>query len=235
MGGACSKLDTLISKASKILHNCIDSCGEITSLGAETGFAIGLFDGWSGAALAAHIMHIITNDNTWKVKRDVCFEKEIAQLSTGLDGSLYVDLSGIDFGYISEGSAGILWALKFCDPSQYKEEIRRLSKRIYTEVNLNGGLFHGGIGRLLAYCNLSPDCRRFLEGQFKQSIEPFIFTRTGKDKKELFFIGDGGARISSDYSSGAAGVMGCLLSIEAGENLWFPISIESLIKPKERR
>ena len=74
-------------------------------MAAETGNAVGLFDGWSGAALACHELAacFVEQSAEWNRLANVCLEHELSGLDVKPDGSLSVDYSGIDFGYLSEG------------------------------------------------------------------------------------------------------------------------------------
>lgn len=216
----------LLESAAEALERSIREVEEPISTGAETGNAVGLFDGWSGAAIACRELSIhYNNDPEWSKLMEICLRREVQNLTAGSNDNLYVNYSGVNFGYLSEGSAGIAFALAVCDPQRYSEELEKLRPGLVEYVALNGGLFRGLGGKIAALSALNNDGDAAdISLMTRNVLEHFLFADT-KAKQVVYALGDGGACLSADYASGAAGLIGLLLSLDAKTCKWFPVPL----------
>lgn len=203
--------------------------GPLRSLESETGNAVGLFDGWAGVGLTCRRLAEFTGDRRWDRLMGIAFDREIEQLVISDDGSLRVDYSGVSYGYLSEGAAGIAFALASCAPQQYAGVIHGLTTSFDGIISMNGGLFRGTTGIAAALLPLSDQALvDERERLIRFTQDSFFFHRDGDDG--LMFLGDNGYHLSADYSTGAAGVLGMLLAHQTGNpSLWFPVSLPSPI------
>ena len=214
----------LLKDASQRLKNSIEKIKQPASPESETGNALGLFDGWAGAAIASRELSLVFNENEWVLLAQKCEERAIDELVIGTSGELYLNYSGINFCYLSEGSAGILCSLAICANSSNADTILQIERSIDAKLMLNGILFHGMAGIIAALLSVhGPNDSRInelLEGIGKN----FVFGKEGRTE-EWYVLGNGGICLSSDYSSGAAGLIGVLASIESNSMKWFPVPL----------
>jgi hypothetical protein len=160
-----------------------------------------LFDGWSGVGLVCRQLAEVTGDASWDHLMHLCFQRELQQLTESDNGTLRVDYSRVSYGYLSEGAAGIAFALAQCAPTHYRDEIARLAQTIDGIISMNGGLFRGTAGIACA----------LLSAPLPTAV---------------VMLGDNGYHLSADYSTGAAGYVGALLALlEENPDDWFPVTL----------
>ena len=218
----------LLSQAAAALKEAIVEPVELTSPCSETGNARGLFDGWAGAAIACHELAVYFPGESvvWESLSKKCLECELALMEVKSDGTLWVDYSGVDFGYLAEGAAGIAFALSVCGEARYRECIQRMLPSLKEMVALNGGLFYGSAGKAVALNSVD----KGLYGEYVLAMtrnieEGFCFVRSLSEEGPVWFLGNGGMCLSADYSSGAAGFLCFLLSLDGDPKSWFPVSL----------
>ena len=218
----------LLSQAAAALKEAIVESAELISPCSETGNARGLFDGWAGAAIACHELAIYYPDESvvWERLSRKCLERELALMARKSDGTLWVDYSGVDFGYLAEGAAGIAFALSVCGEVRYRECIQSMLPALKEMVSLNGGLFYGSAGKAAALNSVD----KGLYGEYVLTMtrnieESFCFVRSSSEESPVWFLGNGGMCLSADYSSGAAGFLCFLLSLDGDPKSWFPVSL----------
>lgn len=188
----------LLRDASSQLASIVSNAEALASPGSETGNAIGLFDGWAGAALACRELALsgkVGEEDRWHSLMHECLQNELSGLRSAENDSLYVDYQGIDYGYLSEGSAGVAAALSICDPFKYSGEIAGLRPGITQFNSLNGGLFRGLAGKLAAL-SIIDGTPATSDGQtmLRNVVGNYSFAgETGRNS--LFFLGDGGRPI----------------------------------------
>ncbi len=216
---ACSMLD----RYSALLAARITAAANIVSPQSETGNAVGVFDGWAAVGLVCRRLAELTGNNSWDRLMHVCFRRELAQLTTADDGALRVDYSRVSYGYLSEGAEGIAFALAQCAPSHYRDEIARLTQTVDGIISMNGGLFRGTAGiacALLPVSAAGSERARLMEF----TADSFLFR--GDEPETLMVLGDNGHHLSTDFSTGAAGYVGALLSeLDQDPNRWFPVTL----------
>lgn len=214
----------LLDEAACELAKIIDSRMEPVSPYSETGNAVGLFDGWSGAAVACkHLSNYYSDGKDWLERMEWCLLAEAERMAKGRNG-LYVDYSGVNFGYLSEGTAGVLFALHYCAPSLWPKEIDISGKELCEPVSLNGGLFHGLSGKLAVLSQIdSLASVDKIQVMLRGIVDGFLFER--EEGGPVYMLGDGGSCLSTDYSTGSSGLIGTLLSLQSGKCEWFPVPL----------
>lgn len=201
----------------------ITAAANMVSPQSETGNAIGVFDGWAGVGLTCRRLAELTGGDSWDRLMHVCFRRELAQLTAADDGALRVDYSRVSYGYLSEGAAGIAFALAQCAPAHYRDEIARLTQAVDGIISMNGGLFRGTAG---IACALLPVSTAGSERARLMAFTADSFLFRGDEPETLMVLGDNGHHLSADFSTGAAGYVGALLSeLEEDPNLWFPVTL----------
>ena len=225
----CPQVRKLLGESADFLRDSVLKNLEPVSDGAETGNAVGLFDGWSGAALACHELAacFVEQSAEWNRLANVCLEHELSGLDVKPDGSLSVDYSGIDFGYLSEGIAGIGVSLALCNADGYANELKAISSSLKEYVALNGGLFHGLLGKAAALlCIDGEENADVISAMVRNVIGEFCFREQSQDfEGPIWALGNGGSCLSVDYSTGSAGLIGFLLSSVEHPFGWFPVSL----------
>lgn len=225
----CDQVRGLLEEAAVLLRESVLRNPSLVSDGAETGNPVGLFDGWSGAALACHelAMRFVEQSLDWNRLVNVCLERELSKLDVKPDGSLTVDYSGIDFGYLSEGIAGIGVSLALCDAGKYSDELKVISSSLKERIALNGGLFHGLIGKAAALlCIAGEENADAISTMTRNVMKEFCFRRREQDHEgPIWTLGNGGSCLSVDYSTGSAGLIGFSLSSIECPFGWFPVSL----------
>ncbi|WP_082072498.1 class III lanthionine synthetase LanKC [Microbacterium azadirachtae] len=218
---------SLLDRCAASLAARITGAADIVSPQSETGNAIGLFDGWVGVGLACRRLAEVTGDDSWEHLMDICFHRELAQLTTADSGALRVDYSRVSYGYLSEGAAGIAFALAQCAPARYRDEIARLTQAVDGLISMNGGLFRGTAG---VACALLPVSASGGERARLMTFTADSFLFCGDDPETRMVLGDNGHHLSADFSTGAAGYVGALLSqLEEDPNRWFPVTLPTPI------
>lgn len=219
----------LINEAALKLEGAIQLNPELVSPGSETGNPVGLFDGWSGAAVACHELaaYYPEESDRWHENACICADREVSGLRQGKDGSLYVDYSGINFGYLSEGAAGVAFALALCDRERYSDEVEKICVALKEFNSLNGGLFHGLAGKAATLIYLDGEKERdAISTMTRNVIGEFCFQKQDSGFwSPVWSLGNGGSCLSVDYSTGSAGLMGLLLSKVNQPFMWFPVSL----------
>lgn len=216
----------LLRSAASSLRNSIETVTDPVSFGAETGNAVGIFDGWAGAALACReLAFYFDHEPMWTELMDECLRRETQQLFLSESGSLFVNYAGINFGYLSEGSAGVACALAMCDSRGYAETIEKLHPGLIEVIALNGGLLRGLGGKIAALLAFDDDNdAAAISLMMGNALRGFLFADATANQA-VYVLGDGGACLSADYSSGAAGLIGLLLSLETKSCQWFPVPL----------
>ena len=225
----CFRVTGLLEESAYCLRDFVLRNPDLVSNGAETGNAIGLFDGWSGAALACYELAVrfAEQSKEWNRLARVCLERELSNLDMKPDGSPFVNYSGIDFGYLSEGIAGIGISLALCDAGRYANELKAISSSLKEYNALNGGLFHGLIGKAAALlCIDGAESADVISTMTRNVVSEFCFRKGGlKSDGPIWALGNGGSCLSVDYSTGSAGLIGFLLSLAEHPFGWFPVSL----------
>ena len=98
-----------------------------------------------------------------------------------------VDYSGIDFGYLSEGIAGIGVSLALCNADGYANEHKAISSSLKEYVALNGGLFHGLLGKAAALlCIDGEENADVISAMVRNVIGDFAFGSKAKISRGQF-------------------------------------------------
>lgn len=218
------KVELLLDEAADQLMRSIREVSDLSSPGSETGNAVGLFDGWSGVALACReLSFACPRSAQWADAVNYCLDKEVLGLSKEADSSLYVDYAGVKYGYLSEGIAGIAFALSVCGYPD-NDIVKCIRPSLSEYISLNGNLFRGIGGKAAALWSIdSENNKADVSLMMGNVLDSFLFSE--KDEEAIYVLGDGGACLSADYSTGAAGLISVLLSLEHGQDLWFPVSL----------
>lgn len=211
--------------ATRCLRSRIVDNPDLISPFSETGNAIGLFDGWSGVAVVCHQLAELLGESEWRELMRLCIERDLENLRQP-DGSIRVDYSGVNFGYLSEGSAGVLFALLLCDEEgRYTRELELLRQSTPSGFTVNGGLFRGAAG----IAAVRGCYAQSTEKETVQTLSGFLLKGhlfAPPDADALLMLGDNTLHLSADYSTGAAGVLGALVSIYGKDPLaWFPVPL----------
>lgn len=216
----------LLGLASDALKRLIDENKPPQSPCSETGNAFGFFDGWCGAAVACRELSfaLCREKNDWLDRMEQCLSRDLGEMSLCDDGGRYINYSGVNYCYLAEGAAGVLFALALCSPVRYKAAIEEIDKTLIYNLSLNGTLFRGmgGIIAALLAVHGSGDPR--INTMMNEIVSSFLF-RKHDEHNELYMLGDGGACLSADYSSGSAGLIGVLLSLGKRPMEWFPTQL----------
>lgn len=218
-----SFLETLIFHFKKELDNYPY---RIVSPYSETGNAIGLFDGWSGVALTCSILSRFFQDTAWDELAHEVVCADLNHLKVNKSGAAHINLSGVSYSYLSEGVAGIGYALNQIDEQHFAEEIHQIIASLQMGISLNPGLFRGLAGISAALGSITgyeESTRLKAEHQLRVVVECYSFRHTSSNA--LFMLGDNTYRLSSDFATGAAGVLAVLLSRITQVDLWLPYSL----------
>lgn len=212
----------------------ITSDAPLHSHASETGNAIGLFDGWAGVGVTCRRLAECTGDARWDRLMHLAFERELQQLTESEDGLLRVDYSGVSYGYLSEGAAGIAFALSQCAPDAYADVIQKLTASFDGIISLNGGLFRGAAGIAAALMPMRETALTRERSRLMHfTTENFLFHLPGEEP--LLFLGDNGYHASADYSTGAAGAIGVLIAEQKSDpSWWFPVRLPNPIGRDEK-
>lgn len=227
-----SFFEELVSRFDKVLER--DRPSNIISPYSETGNAIGLFDGWSGVALACSMLGRYFHDEIWSDRARQIIHNDLQYLKANKFGSSYIRISDIAYSYLSEGSAGVGYALTQIDRSLFANEIEQICTSLQMGISLNPGLFRGLAGvsvALGAMTGYAESTRPKIDHQLHVVVDCYSFRHTVSGA--LFFLGDNTYRLSADYSTGAAGILAALLSRASGQDLWLPYSTVLSVDSRE--
>lgn len=186
-----------------------DSDTYVDGGGAETGNAVGLFDGWCGVAVACEAVFRRTGNADWHRLAEAFMERDVRHLKVSDRGAQYVDMSGVNYGYLSEGSAGVGVACSIVDRARYKKIIRGISMSLGSRLCLSAGLFQGQAGlaaSLMMIGGLGHDSN--IERELAGLLHMKSFSVDGDEA--IYFPGNHSYCLSSDYSTGAAGIALCI-------------------------
>ncbi|WHU61823.1 class III lanthionine synthetase LanKC [Trueperella pyogenes] len=220
---------SMAEERAQALAACINLGGPISSRQAtSTTQAVGLLDGRLGAALA-----LFAAAEIWRVENlydsaRTAIDTELKSLVRAPDGSVQLLDNNRLMPYMAEGSCGFLIAASMCPPiaqqifQDYTPEEFCAATNVRTVAN--GGLHLGLTGlilaRHLAYRNgwIASDFDRsdFLS---QLALHTFIL----QDKQGItnaFLGGQGGLRLSADFSTGNAGVIRTIDVLTGRRNQW---------------
>ena len=173
--------------------------------GAETGNAVGLFDGWCGVAVACEAVFRRTGNIDWHRRAEAFLERDIRHLKVSDQGAQYVDMSGVNYGYLSEGSAGVGVACSIVDRARYKKIIRGISTSLGSRLCLSAGLFQGQAGLAASLMMIGGvECESIVEKELGNLLHMKSFSVD--DGEAIYFPGNHSYCLSADYSTGAAGI-----------------------------
>ena len=173
--------------------------------GAETGNAVGLFDGWCGVAVACEAVFRRTGNIDWHRRAEAFLERDIRHLKVSDQGAQYVDMSGVNYGYLSEGSAGVGVACSIVDRARYKKIIRGISTSLGSRLCLSAGLFQGQAGLAASLMMIGGvECESIVEKELGNLLHMKSFSVD--DGEAIYFSGNHSYCLSADYSTGAAGI-----------------------------
>lgn len=191
--------------------------------GAETGNAIGLFDGWSGVGIACEAVFQHTGEEQWHELAERFVERDVAFLKPGSLDELFVNMSGVNYSYLSEGSAGIGVACAVVSQRSYAGTIEGISRSLASRLSLNAGLFRGAAGWSASLLAIGGSGRMFAETQLRDLLCSRSVSFAGDDS--VYFPGDNCFCLSTDYSTGAAGIALAIESFRLGRPMWTPWSV----------
>lgn len=201
------------------------------STDTENGKSIGLFDGWSGLALGCEAIYRDTGDSWWHQQAKEYLSKEIDTLYAKDNGAYVVDISGIHYGYLSGGTAGIGIACKLIDETEYKRIIGGIALSLANRLSLNNGLFSGLAGCSAALMFMtdyeSVAAHRQIESMMRSKALSF------GDESAIYFAGNDGYCLSMDYATGSAGIALVLEAYLRRAAVWLPWHLK--IFEKSRR
>jgi hypothetical protein len=177
--------------------------------GAETGNAVGLFDGWCGVAVACEAVFRRTGNIDWHRRAEAFPERDVRHLKASDQGAQYIDMSGVDYGYLSEGSAGVGVACSIVDRTRYKKIIRGISMSLGSRLCLSAGLFQGQAGLAASLMMIGGvEYESIIEQVLTNLLNMKSFSVD--DDEAIYFPGNHSYCLSSDYSTGAAGIALCV-------------------------
>ena len=177
--------------------------------GAETGNAVGLFDGWCGVAVACEAVFRRTGNIDWHRRAEAFLERDVRHLKASDQGAQYIDMSGVDYGYLSEGSAGVGVACSIVDRTRYKKIIRGISMSLGSRLCLSAGLFQGQAGLAASLMMIGGvEYESIIEQVLTNLLNMKSFSVD--DDEAIYFPGNHSYCLSSDYSTGAAGIALCV-------------------------
>lgn len=195
----------------------------VDSSGAETGNAIGIFDGWSGVGVACEALFRHTGEEYWHDHAVKFLERDLAFLRPGPRHELFVNMSGVNYSYLSEGSAGIGVACAVVSHCSYADTIESVSKSLASRLSLNAGLFRGTAGWAASLLAIGGSGQMFAETQLRDLLCGRSVSFDGDDS--IHFPGDNCFCLSTDYSTGAAGIALAVESLRLGRSIWTPWSV----------
>ena len=182
-----------------------DSDTYVDGSGAETGNAVGLFDGWCGVAVACEAAFRRTGNIDWHRRAETLLERDVCHLKASDQGAQYGDMSGVNYGYLSEGSAGIGVACSIVDQARYKNIIKEISMSLGPRLCLSAGLFQGQAGLAASLMMIGgAECESVVEQEVNNLLRMKSFSVD--DDEAIYFPGNHSYCLSSDYSTGAAGI-----------------------------
>ena len=129
----------------------------------------------------------------------------MCHLKASDQGAQYVDMSGVNYGYLSEGSAGIGVACSIVDQARYKKIIKEISMSLGPRLCLSAGLFQGQAGLAASLMMIGgAECESVVEQELNNLLRMKSFSVD--DDEAIYFPGNHSYCLSSDYSTGAAGI-----------------------------
>ena len=200
----------------------VDGCDALPSRYSETGNPVGVFDGWSGVALACQALFQLTGDSYWERMSSVLLERDIAHLKKTSSGCYYVNYGGVNYCYLSEGSAGIGYVAHIIDPERYSEVLTGVQSGLTNFMSLNTGLFQGICGCAATLLEISSYNSGFPAQQISDAVKNHGLEFADMDG--AYMLGNDSLYISLDYATGTAGFLLVGQSIAESKCLWTPWS-----------
>ncbi len=187
--------------------------------------AIGLVDGWSGIALALDTAATVLGDEALREAASAAFRKDLDATVLAPDGSRQVLDGSRLMPYLAEGSAGVLWAILTSSAAlraQFSARtLTELARATEVRCTANGGLFMGRAGLRVARHAAAThglDCEPVTPEVFIDELAAYCFVV--QDAHGTLVGGQGGLRLSADFSSGNAGVVRAIDAVTGGSAGW---------------
>lgn len=192
----------------------------------------GFFTGWSGVSFAFSLGGRVRREHDW-------FPMAAAALSLDLrtcsvwpdDGSLQVRDGDRYLPYLGIGSAGILLGSSLI-PAELSEKIlggraEDLFRAMMSSIYVCCGLTQGRAGMIAAakaYTGIDRDRRRALVKRHRDALTLHV---CGTDRAQ-YAPGDHNLRFTTDYATGAAGLVSSLSAAYDDAFGWFPVEVSSM-------
>ncbi|MGV9189288.1 protein kinase domain-containing protein [Arcanobacterium canis] len=218
-----------VEKRARSLASLVDTRAFIISRQAtSTTQAVGLLDGLLGAALALFTVAEVLENEGLKNSARTAIDIELHRLVKAPDGSIQVLDNNRLMPYMAEGSSGFLIAASLCPPiaelvfQSFTPEEFCAATDVRTVAN--GGLHLGltglALARHLAYKKGWVRLDLNLVGFHEQLAMHTFSPRGGQELRGAFLGGQGGLRLSADFSTGNAGVIRAIEVLSGRCNQW---------------
>lgn len=201
---------------------------------------VGIMDGWSGPALAL-IAHAEFTGSTASLDLAVrAIRRDLAHCVEAPDGSLQVDDVIRMMPYLDEGSAGIGVAIaalpEHARPDDLADALARIALACTARSYANAGLFSGRAGLIAALTAFAPETGSSTVPSLRTALDDqvrdlWLHAFTADDNEGVNFAGLHSLKLSTDYFSGTAGVLGALLAVRDDPTRWLPIAHPSFLFP----
>ena len=205
---------------SRLRATLIDPPKELYSPECFTQDPLGLFDGWSGAALAlATAAHMLREPALYEESVQA-IRLDMQNMITVRDGSLQAVDGSRTMPYFADGSAGLAFALSAV-PRHYRIHYDRMLDAVSKACNgscVLPGLYHGLSGLILVSALLTgtQGSKRKLVPELWR-LSPFLMCPS--HGKSILLPGDDREHLSVDFANGSAGLVFALRFMQANSNL----------------
>lgn len=190
---------------------------------AKTGNTVELFDGWCGVKAACEAVFRRTGNIDWRRRAEAFLEGDVRHLKASDQGAQYVDMSGVSYGCLSEGAAGVGVACSIVDRTRYKKIIRGISMSLGSRLCLSAGLFQGQAELAASLMMIGGvECESIIEQELTNLSHMKSFSID--DDEATHFPGNHSYCRSSDYSTGAAEIALCVDGYCRRWSAWVPWS-----------
>lgn len=204
---------------------------------ADTGLAAepGLFFGWSGVAVFfASLSRWRPEFSHYSQLASRCLEHDLGFTSTYGQGIIGLQDQAVNrsLPYLARGSAGVLFASTYIPTAIDAPTEAGLFASCDSRYYAMSGLYNGTAGILAALACLQP-VQAVAEQQDRlvRNIWDYALRWNGT----LQFAGENYLRLSTDLSTGSAGILAALTSVKTGQPAWLPIVNSSLLPPAPRQ
>lgn len=194
------------------------------SPGSSTQVPLGLFDGWSGVALALAKAGQHYRDRELYQAARVAIDFDYENMTVAPDNSLQADDGIRMLPYLDGGSAGLGVALSSIPRSSRRpgdtEVLKMIARACVGRAAVGAGLLQGRSGLLFALTRLDIHSLDGLKiddvlDRELRLLSPMFF-RTPDEDNAVYVAGSGNQHLSVNFEDGASGVLFALKNMSAG-------------------